>query len=247
MMNDSKLCNLWVIIPAAGIGRRMKTEYPKQYLPLNHATVIEHTLAAFFDSDSLNVSQIVVALHSNDHWFDRLSFPFLNTQQRSLIATVIGGDERSDTVLAALQSLKGKADIDDWVLVHDAARPCLRPSSIIDLLSLLDNDPVGGILAVPASDTLKQVDQGQIVNTVSRQAIWHAQTPQCFRYGLITQALQRAHRKDFTVTDEASAIEYLGLKPKVIEGYRDNIKITHPEDLILAEAILYHRSKLVKK
>ena len=193
-MSDFKLQDFWVIIPAAGIGQRMQAEQPKQYLPLLDATVIEHTLAAFLCDPRLNIRQIVVALHSEDQWFNGLPFKHLSAQQRARIVTMLGGKERSDTVLAALQFLKNNAAANDWVFIHDAARPCLRSSSILDVLSAVDNDPVGGMLAVPASDTLKQVDHYQVSGTLERQTIWHAQTPQCFRYGLIMQALQQAQK-----------------------------------------------------
>lgn len=224
--------NLWVVIPAAGVGRRMKTTAPKQYLLLNDKTVIEHTLAVF-DAHAA-VSEIVVAVSKDDeYWSD------LNVKLSKPLHIVNGGAQRCDSVLNALSFLKGKAHVDDWVLVHDAARPCLRQEDLSLLLNTLAEHEVGGILAVPVRDTMKRSDNNGIINeTVERDNLWHALTPQMFRYGLLREALERALSNNEVVTDEASAIESAGKQPLLVEGHADNIKITRPEDLALAAFFL---------
>jgi 2-C-methyl-D-erythritol 4-phosphate cytidylyltransferase len=227
--NDEKV---WAIVPAAGTGTRMGSHLPKQYLPLLGKTVIEHTLQRLLKVEG--VEGVVVALNARDQQFSRL--PVANDKK---IHTTIGGRERSDSVLSALESLQKKAKLSDWILVHDAARCCIHSAVIQTLLTTLASDDVGGILGVPASDTLKQVGEDQeILLTLNRSVIWQAQTPQLFRYGVLREALQSALQKKQTVTDEASAIELAGYKPKIVMGHHDNIKITHPEDLIIAETIL---------
>ncbi len=230
--------NIWAIVPAAGIGQRMGSTLPKQYLSVNSQTVIEHTLNRLLEVDV--ISEIVVALNQLDQQF--VSFPL---SRHSKITTVIGGQERSDSVLAALNSLQKKAKLSDWILVHDAARCCIRPSAIYTLLETLAEDKVGGILGVPSSDTLKHVDSdNNIQKTVDRNVIWQAQTPQLFRYGLLRDALQHALKQGEAITDEASAIEFAGYQPKMVIGHHDNIKITHPEDLAIAEVVFKQQSSL---
>ena len=233
----SKNNKVWAIVPAAGTGSRMGGHLPKQYLPLQGKVVIEHTLERLLALDT--IEGIVVALNSRDEQFSSLAIV-----NHPKVQTVIGGHQRSDSVLAALISLQKKAKLSDWVLVHDAARCCIRIDVVSHLLQSLADDNVGGIVAVPASDTLKQVsDDHNILLTLDRSVIWQAQTPQLFRYGLMREALQVALQKGQAITDEASAIELAGYKAKVIMGHHDNIKITHPEDLVLAEAILRQQEK----
>jgi 2-C-methyl-D-erythritol 4-phosphate cytidylyltransferase len=223
---------IWSIIPAAGIGRRMGGDLPKQYLPLSGKTVIEHSLDKLLQVK--NIEGIVVAIHQRDQQFQRL--PLAANKK---ILTTLGGNERSDSVLSALNSLQKKAKLNDWVLVHDAARCCVRIADIEKLITALAGGEVGGILGVPASDTLKQVSIDKAIQlTLDRTTIWQAQTPQLFRYGLLRDALQMAHKKGQVITDEASAIELAGYKPQVVMGHYDNIKITHPEDLDIAAMIL---------
>jgi 2-C-methyl-D-erythritol 4-phosphate cytidylyltransferase len=149
-----------------------------------------------------------------------------------------GGDSRRDSVYNGLVASHDEVNADDWVLVHDAARPCLPEGDLKALVSECENDDVGGILAIPASDTVKRVAQNRVVATEDRKQLWLAQTPQMFRAGLLLQALQRARG---AVTDEASAVEQMGLKPRVVAGSRENIKVTWPEDLAMAENILERR------
>ena len=229
--------NFWVVIPAAGIGSRMKAEHPKQYLGINGRTVLEHTLDCFIHHPRL--SGIVVAIAEHDRYWPGLS---LKTQRP--ILTVKGGDERCHSVLNALDGLSELAEDHDWVLVHDAARPCLRKQDLDKLLITMATHPVGGLLGVPVHDTLKCVDPGMTVeNTVDRSALWRALTPQMFRYGMLQDALNKALADNYLVTDEASAIEHAGHSPLMLEGHADNIKITRPEDLELAGFYLSSLSK----
>jgi 2-C-methyl-D-erythritol 4-phosphate cytidylyltransferase len=226
---------LWFIVPAAGIGQRMGADCPKQYLPLADTTIIEQTLSTLLSLPSL--AGIVVAIHADDQFWSQSA---LSTHEK--IHTVIGGDKRSDSVLAALQSLQGKVDDKDWVLVHDAARPCVDPNSIQQLIDDLAGHEVGGILGVPSNDTLKKVDQQCAIEaTLNREVIWQAQTPQMFRYGILCESLLRGVNEQWSITDEASAVEKLGYAVKMVLGRHDNIKITQADDLWLAEAILARR------
>lgn len=221
----------WVVVPAAGVGARMGAVYPKQYLPLMGKTVIEHTLLRLLELPLL--SAIYVALGSQDeYWAD------LAVASNSRINCVEGAHERSGSVLNALIALSQLARDEDWVLVHDAARPCVQIKNIEELIVAVNNHPVGGILGVPVSDTLKQVQDAAITSTIDRRLLWQAQTPQIFRLGLLRNCLQRALAENKTITDEASALEVYGYKPLMVQGRADNIKITYPEDLLLAQFIL---------
>lgn len=223
---------LWFIVPAAGVGRRMRSQQSKQYLALAGSTVLEQTLNALLAID--DIAGIVVAIHANDRQWESLVIA-----DHEKIHNVRGGKERCDSVLAALHFLEDKMSSVDWVLVHDAARPCIQPQSVQKMINELHNDEVGGILAVPVSDTLKKVNDEQCIQaTVDRSTIYQAQTPQMFRYGVIYRALTQATDHQQPITDEASAVEQMGLLPKVVIGCQDNIKITHSGDLWLAEMIL---------
>ncbi len=220
----------YAIIPAAGSGTRMGTAIPKTYLSLAGMTVLEQTLARI--AALREVSGIVLALAEGDARGHALScaMPLWH---------VNGGAERSDSVRNALDFLAGRAGDDDWVLVHDAARPCVRVADMQRLLRELADDPVGGLLAVPVADTLKRADgDARARETVDRRGLWLAQTPQMFRYGLLSRALADARSQGVLVTDEAAAIELAGHRPRLIEGHADNLKITRPDDLPLAELIL---------
>ncbi|MAT65818.1 MAG: 2-C-methyl-D-erythritol 4-phosphate cytidylyltransferase [Gammaproteobacteria bacterium] len=228
----------WAVVPAAGIGRRMGAEVPKQYLPLGRQTVLEHTLDALYEEPRI---QAVCVVHgADDPYWKTLRY----AAPRPLIEAP-GGAERSDSVLNGILNLLAQADPGDWVLVHDAARPCLRREDLARLIDTLSEDEVGGLLAVPTRDTMKEVDaQGRVVATLERSRIWHALTPQMFRLRTLHDALARARDAGHVVTDEASAIEYLGLKPKLVEGHADNLKITRPEDLALAGFHLQQQERL---
>ncbi|MBH3459591.1 MULTISPECIES: 2-C-methyl-D-erythritol 4-phosphate cytidylyltransferase [Pseudomonas] len=216
----------WAVIPAAGIGARMAADRPKQYLQLGRQTILEHSLDCFLDHPTLK--GVVVSVAEEDPYW-----PGLRCANDPRIQRAAGGRERADSVLNALLLLHahGAAD-DDWVLVHDAARPNLARSDLDKLLSELGDDPVGGLLAVPARDTLKRADAtGRVSATVDRTTVWQAYTPQMFRLGMLHRALAECLVADVAVTDESSAIEWAGHAPRLIEGRSDNIKVTRPEDL----------------
>lgn len=229
---------IWAIIPAAGMGSRFSgSGEPKQYAQIHHQTVLEYSVDAMLHCAGLQ--RLVVAIHPDDQ--RAATLPLAGNPKVSLVT---GGAERCDSVLAALQAIQAEAAADDWVLVHDAARPCLSPHDLDVLVETLQGHPVGGILAVPATDTLKQVNGLEIHHTIDRSSVWQAQTPQMFRYGLLLQCLQAAREKSLVVTDEASAIEAFGHKARVVEGSRSNIKITYPEDLALATFYLQQEQRL---
>lgn len=222
----------WVVIPAAGIGSRMQADCPKQYLELQGKTVIEQTLAHF--SHHPRIHGIVVAVAEQD-----AIWPTLKVDTNKSVYTVNGGAERCHSVLNALKFLKDKTRDTDWVLVHDAARPCLRREDLDKLMITMAQHPQGGILGVPVRDTLKSVDVACVIKeTVDRDQLWHALTPQMFHVGMLREALEKAIDEGVLVTDEASAMEHAGYSPLVVEGHADNIKITRPEDLALASFYL---------
>lgn len=221
----------WAVVPAAGVGKRMGADRPKQYLPLAGKTVIEHTLERLLAAAAWQ--GIAVSIGEEDPYW-----PELPVAGHPQIQRARGGRERADSVLNGLEHIHDRARDEDWVLVHDAARPCLTAEDVQKLIATLQDEPVGGILALPVSDTLKRVENGAIVATVDRSAIWRALTPQMFRYGLLRHALLDAAAKGAAVTDEASALELLGHRPAIVEGRPDNLKITRPEDLDLAEFYL---------
>ncbi len=220
----------WAVVPAAGVGKRMNADRPKQYLELAGLTVIEHTLSRLLQANVF--SAVAVAISEEDPYW-----PEFDLAKHDLIITAPGGKERADSVLSGLKSIRDQANDNDWVLVHDAARPCLTSEDIRKLIDVLKDDDVGGILALSSHDTLKHVDGDRILNTLDRQHIWRALTPQMFRYGMLKSALEET-AGDPRVTDEASALEILGFTPKIVEGRPDNIKITRPEDLALAQFYL---------
>lgn len=226
--------NYWLIVPAAGKGKRFGGQLPKQYLRLGQSTVMQTTLDRL--STLAAIKQIIVPIHPEDDIAKNLTY-----QYPQKIRFVTGGAERADSVLAGLEAIKTEAQPDDWVLVHDVARPCVRLTDIQNMFTQLFDDEVGGILAAPVRDTIKQAsDDGQnhIIATVPRQQLWQAFTPQMFRFDIIYQALSHALAQQNMVTDEASAVELLGFKPRLINGALDNLKITYPEDLLLAEFLI---------
>jgi 2-C-methyl-D-erythritol 4-phosphate cytidylyltransferase len=223
----TKTPQFWGIVPAAGAGKRMGGTIPKQYLEILGKPLLQHTLERLLAVEEF--AAIAVALSPEDGWW-----PDLQLADHPRIITADGGKERADSVLSALDRLQGLAAADDWVLVHDAARVCITAQDVCQLMLRLAADPVGGILALPSVDTLKGVEQGMIVDTVDRNHVWRALTPQMFRYAALRSALRDAAAKGLTVTDEASALELTGARPRIVEGRPDNIKITRPEDLPLA-------------
>lgn len=214
------------IVPAAGIGSRMAADRPKQYLTLAGCTVLEQTLNSLLSHP--DIGEIIVATAAHDTWFQELT---LATHPR--IKQVLGGAERADTVLNALAQVHT-----EWVLVHDAARPCLSAHDLATVM-IAGSQAQGAILASRVRDTMKRGDgQGAIKSSVARDELWHALTPQCFASATLRQALAEALAAGVTITDEASAMEWAGFKPLLVEGRADNIKITRPEDLALAQFFL---------
>ncbi|HEX7028590.1 MAG TPA: 2-C-methyl-D-erythritol 4-phosphate cytidylyltransferase [Gammaproteobacteria bacterium] len=225
---------VWAVVPAAGLGRRMGGECPKQYLPLLGVPVIAQTLLRL--SPLVGLQAIVVALHAEDRHWESTPKPDFPS-----IITVPGGDERCQSVYNGLLALNGRADNRDWVLVHDAARPCVRITDMELLLATVKEQDVGGLLATRITDTVKRGDGdvvASVIETVDRSGLWRALTPQVFRYGILRQALRNVIDSGDPVTDEAQAVERLGQRPLLVEGSADNIKITHPQDLRIAEFYL---------
>lgn len=224
--------SFWLVIPAAGVGARMAADRPKQYLQLAGRCILEHTLDCFLDHPGLR--GVVVSLAEDDPFW-----PNLACSRDPRIWRARGGVERADSVLNGLLRLSELgADEQDWVLVHDAARPNLSAGDLDLLLAELADDPVGGLLAVPARDTLKRAGRdGRVRETIDRSVVWQAYTPQMFRLGALHRALAEALVSEVAVTDEASAIEWAGQAPRLIEGRADNLKVTRPEDLQYLERI----------
>lgn len=221
-----------VIIPAAGVGSRMENALPKQYLPLAGKPIISHIIQTFFNNT--RIENIHLALSAEDEFWRTLT---LNPKS-CLHIHYTGGGSRSETVLNTLKAI----DVDDadWILVHDAARPGLSGEALNRLLDTLEADDVGGLLALPVADTIKKSNEvNQIEKTVSRQNLWRAQTPQMFQYGTLKRALENFGGAS---TDEAEAVEALGLNPKLVHGELRNLKVTYPEDLELLE-LLFNKSK----
>ena len=221
----------WLIVPAAGVGRRFGEQVPKQYFPLHGRTLLEWSLAPF--RADARCAGIVVALAASDpHW------PAIAKNLHNVLVAP-GGAERSHSVRNALAVLKGKVEPTDWVLVHDAARPCLPAADLNRLIERLESHSVGGLLAAPASDTLKATgDDMQVVRTVDRSGLWRALTPQMFRYARLCEALDAALAAGRLPTDESQAIEWLGDRPQIVAGSAANLKVTSPEDLLVASALL---------
>ncbi len=227
---SNQLQSVIAVVPAAGVGSRMKADRPKQYLQIHGKTILEHTVEKLLSHPQ--VSKIVVAVSDDDPYY--LELPLnLNPQ----VIRVSGGTERADSVLSALDYI-AQQQLSDWVMVHDAARPCIQLSDIDKLISGAMTHDVGAILAAPVRDTMKRGAQGQIEHTVDRVDLWHALTPQMFRAKPLRKVLSEALQQGVSITDEASAFEWKGLSPALIAGRSDNFKITQPEDLALAEFYL---------
>ena len=224
---------LYAIVPAAGSGSRFGAQMPKQYLPLSGKPLIYHTLVALCRCS--RIDRVWVVLSPDDVWWYEHDWSSLGSKLETVFC---GASTRAQSVANGLAAAETAATDDDWILVHDAARPCLSQAMLTTLCDELADDPVGGLLAVPVADTLKRADAEQrVAATESRDGLWQAQTPQMFRYGILLRALTE-HRG---VTDEAGAIEAAGLKPKLVRADASNLKVTFPADLQLAELILQGR------
>jgi 2-C-methyl-D-erythritol 4-phosphate cytidylyltransferase len=223
----------WVVVPAAGSARRMgEAGVPKQYLPLAGRTVIEWALAPFLEWTGCERIVVVLAEHDR-HWSEQ------PLAKHARILTTTGGAERVDSVRAGLRALAAHATVQDWVLVHDAARPCLRTADLRRLIDELDGEEIGGLLGAAVVDTLKRAGADDRVQaTVARDSLWRALTPQMFRYGILDRALRAAQDQGSAPTDEAQAVEALGVQPRLVRGDPDNIKVTLPEDLERAARLL---------
>ena len=223
---------IWVVVPAAGSGARFGAGLPKQYQQLAGRPMIAHTLARLLAHPAIEGAMVAIAA-DDIHWAMlamRLDKPLLACE---------GGADRADSVLAAVRALPDSVADDALVLVHDAARPCVRRSDLDRLIDAAQNDPVGALLALPLRDTLKRGDaQARVLATEPREQLWRAQTPQAFRRGALTRALEQARADGVAITDDAMAMERLGLQPLLVEGSEDNIKVTVTADLALAERIL---------
>ncbi|RLA48169.1 MAG: 2-C-methyl-D-erythritol 4-phosphate cytidylyltransferase [Gammaproteobacteria bacterium] len=246
----------WLVVPAAGTGVRFGSSLPKQYSPLLGSTVIEHCLKRLLGIPS---EAIIVALHSED-----IAWHGLDIFDNERIRPVSGGRQRGESVLKALNAISAEADDEDWVLVHDVVRPCITQADLNGLIAGVADSPVGGLLATPVNATLKRIVlstkalpsidrpeksvhtgggdgirvEGVICETIDREGLWLAATPQMFRYRVLITAINHCLERGITITDEAAAVERLGHQPLIIRGRSDNIKITLAEDLLLAEAIL---------
>ncbi len=227
---------VWVVIPAAGVGKRMQSDIPKQYLKINDLTILQHTLNCF--SHHTDIEGIVIALQEEDPYWNGAKIDIPSKK----LYTVEGGNERSDSVLNALEYLSLVEQLPDqtWVMVHDAARPCLQQTDIDALLQIRHQKNIGGILASPVKDTMKRAveNSSEISKTEDRTGLWHALTPQLFRLGELRRAIKYCMEKGIVITDEASALEAQGESPLLVEGSSNNIKITQAEDLAFAQYLL---------
>lgn len=226
----------FLVIPAAGSGRRFASAVPKQYAPLGSSTVIEHALAPF-EADP-DCAGIAIALAAGD-----TEWPTIAARRTRLIETTEGGEQRAHSVRNALRALATRVREDDWIMVHDAARPCFAAADLALLKRELSSHPVGGLLAVPLADTLKRALEPashvtHVDATLDRDGLWRAATPQVFRFGMLLRALEGALASGRMPTDEAQAIEWSGQRPRLVAGRADNIKVTTADDLALAAAIL---------
>ncbi len=223
------MSDIYAVIPAAGSGSRMGSEIPKQYQELAGVPLIQHAIDVLYRD--ARIQQIFVVLAPQDIHFRHFDWSAYRSKLEPLYC---GGGTRGASVLNGLVAVAGTVEPDDWMLVHDAARPCLTAQLLNRLLTEIVDDDVGGLLAVPVADTLKRADTAQRVSeTISRESLWQAQTPQMFRYRLLVEALHRATPEN--ATDEASAIEQMGLKPRLVMGSGCNLKVTWPDDVAFAQ------------
>ncbi|MFM2480214.1 2-C-methyl-D-erythritol 4-phosphate cytidylyltransferase [Celerinatantimonas sp. YJH-8] len=224
--------NYSVVIPAAGIGQRMAADCPKQYLKILGQPMLSYSVKPFLSLDCIH--QIVIALSADDHWFKTLELA-----NHPKVKTVIGGADRVHSVMAALETIAP----DDWVLVHDAARPCLSQRELVAIIEAAERDQ-GAILACPVRDTMKRSNAQRVIETtINRDYLWHAQTPQSFACQILLNNIRGALKAGVNMTDEASAMEWAGYPVELIPGSHDNIKVTHPEDLSLAEFLISRQQR----
>lgn len=226
----------YALIPAAGVGSRMQSGIPKQYLPLRGKPMLAHAVDALADTPA--IAHVFVVVSTDDVYIAPLIAASGWSETRVSVLRV-GGDTRQESVQNGVQVIRRHCDDADWILVHDAARPGLTPALVNRLIDAVGDDDVGGLLALPVVDTMKQANAAQRVQaTLPRAGLWAAQTPQMFRCGLLQQALKQAMVSGTTVTDEASAVEALGLQPRLVHGSLCNMKVTLPEDAALVEIFL---------
>ena len=231
-MNKDKY---FLVVPASGIGHRMNSTIPKQYIILeNGLTILDQCLNTILSNDL--ISGFIVALDKKDSYFKTSEF----AKDPKLISIATGGKERFHSVLNTLNALDQTAKPNDWVLVHDAVRPCIRKEDINKLIEELADDKVGGILANRIVDTVKQKNNGGLVSTIDRQKLYIAQTPQMFRYAILKDSIEKAIKSNMHITDESEALESLNYSIRIVEGSSSNIKITTQEDIHLANYFLKH-------
>ena len=229
---------LAVVVPAAGVGKRMLSNCPKQYLTLIDQTVLEHTVMRLLEHKQIN--RVVIALSADDEYFRDTAL-----SNHPDISVVVGGQERVDSVLAGLKYLKSQDY--PWALVHDAARPCLQLNDLSNLISTCLESGTGGLLASRVKDTMKLAGaQQNVTQTLDRSAMWHAMTPQMYKIDELIHAIEQGLANEQVITDESSAIEFAGKTSQLVQGSSDNIKITTPEDLALAEFILTRQKQVIK-
>lgn len=225
----------FALIPAAGSGLRFNSAIPKQYAPVAGVPLLRRTIDALNDAIVLEAIFVVLA-RADPLYAERIG------KVRGVEALFCGGATRAESVRNGLAAIGARAAAEDWVLVHDAVRPCVDVTTLNRLLHELESEPVGGLLAIPLGDTLKRAESGaglRAISTETRDGLWCAQTPQMFRYAILQHAFRKADLSK--ITDEAQAVEALGVKPRLVQGSSSNIKVTYEEDVALAEAILRHR------
>lgn len=228
-MSDS-IGHFTVVVPAAGVGKRMLSAYPKQYLTIENITILEHTVQRLLSHPA--IAHVIIALGESDEYFSHTAL-----SSNPNVTQVVGGKERVDSVLAGLKQVNAMKE--PWVLVHDAARPCVRHSDLTQLITYCLENNHGGLLASPVRDTMKQANNKQrVASTLDRSQMWHALTPQMYKSVELTSAITSVLANGIDITDESSAMEALSYDSGLVKGSSDNIKITQPEDLLLAEFIL---------
>lgn len=225
----------FALIPASGTGSRMQCNQPKQYMTIMGKPMIQHVLDIFASFDA--ISHTFVVINKDDEQLPELLKQLPHLQQKVTLL-FDGGATRQETVSQGLQRIESLVDKEDWILIHDAARPGLTHQLLQHLIDAVANDPVGGLLALPVVDTLKKASQNRSQHTVPRKDMWAAQTPQMFRYHLLCQASEQSKDQLHTITDDASAIEMLGYHPQLVIGSPANLKVTYPHDVALVEFLL---------